>query len=215
MGTALDMGVSGRLAVVTGGSSGIGFGISSVFIEEGAEVVINGRDAAKLKAACEKLGPRVHGVVADLTTPVGAEALHAFAAQYGPIEFLVNNVGRFEPEDFFEISDERWHEYFEANLMTGIRITRLVLREMLDRDSGSVAFIASEAALRPLPQMAHYSTTKTAQLGLSLSLARGADPRHQRPCQRLPAGTDRDRVVEILLRRDGPEARHHDGGSDG
>ncbi len=55
--------------------------------------------------------------------------------------------------------------------MTGIRITRLVLREMLDRDSGSIAFIASEAALRSLPHMVHYSTTKTAQLGLSRALA--------------------------------------------
>ena len=56
-----------------------------------------------------------------------------------------------EAEDFFEIGDDRWHEYFEANLMTGVRITRSVLRDMLDRDSGSVVFIASEAALRSLP----------------------------------------------------------------
>ncbi len=165
------MGVSGQLAVVTGASAGIGFAISSVFIEEGAEVVINGRDAAKLDAACQKLGPRARGIVADLTTPEGADALYAFAAERGPIEFLVNNIGRFEPEDFFEISDERWLEYFEANLMTGIRITRLVMREMLDRDRGSIAFIASEAALRSLPHMVHYSTTKTALLGLSRSLA--------------------------------------------
>ena len=167
----MDMGVSGQLAVVTGGSSGIGFAISNVFIEEGAEVVINGRDPAKLDAACQRLGPRAHGVVADLTTPEGADALHAFATEHGPIEFLVNNIGRFEPEDFFEIGDERWLEYFEANLMTGIRITRLVLRDMLARDSGSVAFIASEAALRSLPHMVHYSTAKTALLGLSRALA--------------------------------------------
>lgn len=171
MGSASDMGVGGRLAIVTGGSSSIGLAISSVFVEEGAEVVINGRDATKLDAACQKLGPRAHGIVADLTTPEGVDALYAFAAEFGPIEFLVNNVGRFEPDDFFEIGDERWLEYFETNLMTGIRITRLVLREMLARDSGSIAFIASEAALRSLPQMVHYSTTKTAQLGLSRALA--------------------------------------------
>ena len=167
----MDMGVSGRLAIVTGGNAGIGFAIASVLVEEGAEVVINGRDADKLDAACRRLGPRAHGVVADLTTAEGATALHAFAAGLGPIEFLVNNIGRFEPEDFFDITDERWLDYFEANLLSGIRITRLVLREMLARDSGSVAFIASEAALRSLPQMAHYSTTKTALLGLSRALA--------------------------------------------
>jgi len=167
----MDMGVSGKVAIVTGGNAGIGFAIASVFVEEGAEVVINGRDAEKLDAACQKLGPRAHGIVADLTTPEGATELHAFAAGFGPTEYLVSNIGRFEPEDFFDISDERWHDYFEANLMTGIRISRLILREMLDRDSGSVAFIASEAALRSLPQMVHYSTTKTALLGLSRALA--------------------------------------------
>ena len=167
----MDMGVSGRLAIVTGGNAGIGLAIASVFIEEGAEVVINGRDADKLDAACRRLGPRAHGIVADLATPDGAATLHAFAAGFGPTEFLVNNIGRFEPEDFFDITDERWRDYFEANLMTGIRITRLVFREMLARDSGSIAFIASEAALRSLPQMVHYSTTKTALLGLSRALA--------------------------------------------
>ena len=155
----MEMGVQGKLAIVTGGSSGIGHAIAGVLVEEGAEVVINGRDEVKLRAACTALGPRAHGVVADLTTAAGAVALHDFASELGSVELLVNNVARFEPEDFFSISDERWSEYFEANLMTGIRVTRLVLREMLTRDSGSVVFIASEAALRSIPQMVHYSTS--------------------------------------------------------
>ena len=167
----MDMGVAGSLAIVTGGSSGIGFAIARVFADEGAQVVINGRDAAKLEAACRELGPNVHGIVADLTTPEGARDLHAFAEERGPVAYLVNNIGRFESEDFFEIPDERWHEYFETNLMTGIRITRLVLRDMLARDDGSVVFISSEAALRSLPHLVHYSTTKTAELGLARALA--------------------------------------------
>ena len=191
----MDMAVSGKLAIVTGGNAGIGFAIANTFIEEGADVVINGRDAEKLDTACRKLGPRAHGVVADLTTPAGAAALHDFAAQRGPTEFLVNNIGRFEPEDFFEISDERWHEYFEANLMTGIRISRLVLREMLARDSGSVAFIASEAALRSLPQMVHYSTTKTALLGLSRSLAENTRGTSVRVNAYLPGPTATDSLL--------------------
>jgi NAD(P)-dependent dehydrogenase (short-subunit alcohol dehydrogenase family) len=167
----MDMGVSGKVAIVTGGTSGIGLAIAEVFVEEGAEVVINGRDAAKLQAARAALVPRAHGVVADLTTPAGAAALHDLAAERRPVDFLVNNIGRFEAEDFFEVTDERWFEYFETNLMTGIRITRLVLQDMLARDSGSVVFIASEAALRSLPHLVHYSTTKTALLGLSRALA--------------------------------------------
>ena len=88
----------------------------------------------------------------------------------GEQEPCLNNIGRYEHEDFFDITDERWHDYFEANLMTGIRITQPVLREMFVRDSGAIAFVASEAATRSLPQMVHDSTTKTALLGLSRAL---------------------------------------------
>lgn len=167
----MDLGIRGKVAVVTGGSSGIGFAIARTFLDEGATVVINGRDRAKLDAACRELGPQAHGVVADLTTAQGAEELASFARRFGPVEFLINNIGRFDVEDFFAIPDARWHEYFEANLMTGIRITRLLLKEMLERDSGSVVFISSEAGVRSLPHMPHYSVTKTAQLGLSRALA--------------------------------------------
>lgn len=167
----MDMGVGGKVAIVTGGSSGIGFSIARTFLEEGAIVVINGRDKKKLDEAVARLGKGAHGVVADLTTPEGANALHQAATRHGPVDFLVNNIGRFDVEDFFDISDERWHEYFEANVMTGIRITRIILKEMLARNAGSVVFIASEAAVRSLPHMTHYSLTKTAQLALSRALA--------------------------------------------
>jgi NAD(P)-dependent dehydrogenase (short-subunit alcohol dehydrogenase family) len=167
----MDFGVEDKVAVVTGGSSGIGLAIAKAFAGEGAKVVINGRDRAKLDAACAEIGHGGRGIVADLTTAEGAAALHDFAKSFGPIEFLINNIGRFDVEDFFEISDERWQEYFEANVMTGVRITRAALKEMLARNSGSVVFISSEGAIRSIPHMSHYSTTKTAQLGLSRALA--------------------------------------------
>jgi len=167
----MDLGVKGKLAVVTGGSSGIGLAIAQAFHQEGATVVINGRDRAKLDGACSTIGERAHGVVADLTTAEGAEALYAAARAIGSVEYLINNIGRFDVEDFQSISDERWHEYFEANVMTGVRITRPVMAEMLERNSGSIVFIASEAAVRSIPLMVHYSVTKTAQLGLSRALA--------------------------------------------
>lgn len=167
----MDFGIDGKVAIVTGGTSGIGLEIARSFLEEGARLVINGRDRSKLDVALARLGPRASGVIADLTTLEGAERLAAFAEDIGPVEFLVNNIGRFDVEDFFDISDERWHDYFDANVLTGVRITRLIMRTMLERNSGSIVFIASEAALRSLPHMTHYSVTKTAQLGLSRSLA--------------------------------------------
>lgn len=171
MESAMDFRVKDKVAIVTGGSSGIGLAIAKTFAGEGAKVVINGRDKAKLDSACAEIGNGAVGIVADLTTPQGAAALYEFALSVGPVEFLVNNIGRFDVEDFFEISDDRWHEYFEANVMTGVRITRPVLKEMLKRDSGSIVFISSEGAIRSIPHMSHYSMTKTAQLGLSRALA--------------------------------------------
>jgi NAD(P)-dependent dehydrogenase (short-subunit alcohol dehydrogenase family) len=195
---SMDLGINGKIAIVTGGSSGIGLAIAKTFVEEGATVVINGRDQTKLDAACRSIGANAHGVVADLTTPNGTAELHRFARRFGPIDFLINNIGRFDVEDFFEISDERWHDYLEANVMTGVRITRLVLKEMLERNSGSIVFISSEAALRSLPHMTHYSVTKTAQLGLSRALAERTRGTNVRVNAYMPGPTATDSVKDYF-----------------
>lgn len=194
----MDLGVKGTLAVVTGGSSGIGLAIAQAFHEEGATVVINGRDPAKLDLACQTIGARAHGVVADLTTPEGTAALYAAARALGPVEYLINNIGRFDVEEFQSITDERWHEYFEANVMTGIRITRPVIADMLERNSGSIVFIASEAAVRSIPFMVHYSVTKTAQLGLSRALAEMTRGTNVRVNAYLPGPTATPSVSEYF-----------------
>lgn len=176
----MDFGLTGKIVIVTGGNDGIGKAIAKAFHEEGAVVVINGRNQARLDAACAEIGPRAHGVVADLLTAEGATTLADFAKGFGPVSFLVNNIGVFEVCDFFEVSDERWMEYFQHNIMTAVRISRLILKDMLARNEGSVVFISSEAAVRSIGNMTPYSTTKTAMLGLSRSLAeltRGTDVR--------------------------------------
>jgi NAD(P)-dependent dehydrogenase (short-subunit alcohol dehydrogenase family) len=176
----MDFGVTGKVAIVTGGATGIGHAIARAFHDEGATVILNGRTQSKLDAACQAIGPRAHGVVADLLTAEGARTLAGFAAGFGPVDFLVNNIGVFDVNDFFEVSDERWAAYFQHNLMTAIRISRIVLKDMLARNAGSVVFISSEAAIRSIGNMVPYSVTKTAMLGLGRSLAeltRGTDVR--------------------------------------
>jgi NAD(P)-dependent dehydrogenase (short-subunit alcohol dehydrogenase family) len=167
----MDYGMTGKVVVVTGGSTGIGKAIAKTFHEEGAHVVINGRSQSKLDGAVADIGPRTHGVVADLTTLAGAETLFSFATDIGPVEVLVNNIGIFESRDFFAFDDEDWQQYFDFNIMTGVRITRLVLRQMLDRNSGSVLFISSDAAVKAIPWMVPYSMSKAAQLGMARAMA--------------------------------------------
>lgn len=167
----MDFGVKGKVVIVTGGATGIGNAIARTFHDEGAIVVINGRDKAKIEKAAAAIGANAHGVVADLLTADGAQTLAAAANRLGPVSFLVNNIGVFDVNDFFDVSDERWMEYFNHNIMTAVRITRLLMKDMLARNDGSIVFISSEAAIRSIGNMVPYSTTKTAMLGLSRSLA--------------------------------------------
>jgi NAD(P)-dependent dehydrogenase (short-subunit alcohol dehydrogenase family) len=167
----MDFGIKGKVVIVTGGATGIGHAIAKTFHQEGATVIINGRTQSKLDLACSMIGPNAHGVVADLLAPDGALRLAKYANSFGPISFLVNNIGVFDVNDFFEVSDDRWIEYFQHNVMTAIRISRIVLKDMLDRNDGAICFISSEAAIRSIGNMVPYSVTKTAMLGLSRSLA--------------------------------------------
>lgn len=167
----MDFGVTGKVVIVTGGGTGIGHAIARTFHEEGATVIINGRDQARIEQAAASIGPRAHGLVADLRQADGATRLAEVASRHGPVSFLVNNVGMFDVNDFFELSDERWLDYFEQNIMTAVRITRIVMKQMLERDEGSVVFISSEAAIRSIGNMIPYSVTKSAMLGLGRSLA--------------------------------------------
>ena len=194
----MDFGIKGKIAIVTGGGTGIGHAIARTFHEEGAVVVINGRNRERIEAAAREIGPNAHGVVADLMKPEGAAALAEYASRLGPVSFLVNNIGVFEVCDFFEVSDERWHEYFEHNLMTAIRITRIIMKDMLARDEGSICFISSEAAIRSIGNMVPYSVTKTATLGLSRSLAELTRGTNVRVTSYMPGTTATDSVKKYF-----------------
>ncbi len=191
----MDLGVSGKVAVITGGATGIGRAIADAFHQEGAHVVINGRTQEKLDKACEEIGSRAHGVVTDLLRPEGAQTLAEFARGIGPVDFLVNNIGIFDVNDFFEVSDDRWLEYFQHNILTAVRITRLLMKDMLEADTGSVCFISSEAAVRSIGNMIPYSTTKTAMLGLSRGLAELTRGTNVRVTSYMPGTTATESVM--------------------
>ena len=167
----MDYGLNGRHALVTGGATGIGLAVAQAFVAEGARVTVSGLNSAEVEAAIESLGPHAQGKAGDLTRAEDAQSLYEFATQAAPVDFLINSVGIFAVHDFFEISDDEWFRYFDVNVMTGVRMSRLALRDMLDRGDGSIVFISSESGVKPQAWMAHYGAMKTCLLGVSRSLA--------------------------------------------
>lgn len=167
----MDYQLTGKTALITGGATGIGLAIAQRFILEGARVVVSGLHQEELDSALQELGEHSRGMVADLTAQGDPERLVALALEAGPIDFLINNVGIFEVRDFFETDDAQWLHYFDVNVMSGVRMTRLVMKAMLDRGHGSIVFISSESAIKPQPWMVHYGAMKTCLLGISRALA--------------------------------------------
>lgn len=169
----MQLNLTGKTALVTGSTAGIGFAIATGLARGGARVYINGRTQARVRTAVDSirgLSPAgdVASAVADLSSPEGAAAL---AEQIPTVEILVNNVGIFEPKPFTEIADADWLRFFETNVMSGVRLARHYLPGMLERNRGRVVFISSESGLNIPSEMIHYGVTKTAQLALARGLA--------------------------------------------
>jgi len=169
----MELQLKDKTALVTGSTSGIGKAIAYSLLREGATVIINGRSEQNVAATIIQLEQqfphaKIQGAVADLGTVEGCDALIASIKE---VDILVNNMGIFSPADLLAIPDEDWLNFFEVNVMSGLRLSRHYLKGMLERNNGRIIFIASEAAIMPSQEMAHYSMTKTAQLSLSRSLA--------------------------------------------
>ena len=169
----MDLGLKGKLAVVSGSTAGIGFAIASTLAAECAQVVLNGRTQARVSAAIEKIQERVpnadlRGVAADLGAAAGIDR---FLQQVPSADVLVNNLGIFETKPFAEISDSDWIRFFEVNVLSGVRLARAYLPRMLKNKWGRIIFISSESAQHIPAEMIHYGMTKTAQV----AIARGLD----------------------------------------
>lgn len=166
--------LEGLTAVVTGSTKGIGFGIAEGLARTGAHVVVNGREQDAVDQAVAALedavpGASVTGVAADLGS---AEGCAAFVEAVPRCDILVNNVGIFAEQDFFETSDATWQRFFEVNVMSGVRLSRALAPAMVDRGWGRIVFIASESALNIPAAMVHYGFTKTANLSVARGLAK-------------------------------------------
>lgn len=169
----MELHLQNTLALVSGSTMGIGKAVAKGLLQEGARVIVNGRSDEHVEKAVRELSEigTVYGIAADLATREGADHLIAAANNIGPPDILVNNVGFFEQTPFFEIGDDEWIYHFELNVMSGVRLSRAFMRGMLDRNWGRIIFIASEAGVKPIPELIHYSVTKTSQISLARGLA--------------------------------------------
>ena len=169
----MDLQLNGKKALVSGSTAGIGLAIAAVLAREGASVIVNGRTKERVDDAIEKIKSQnskadVSGVAADLSTAKGAETVTNFAPE---IDILINNMGIFEPKPFEEIPDEDWVKFFQANVMSGVRLSRFYLPKMKLKNWGRIIFISSESAVNIPSEMIHYGMTKSAQISIARGLA--------------------------------------------
>ncbi|WP_188763987.1 SDR family NAD(P)-dependent oxidoreductase [Sandarakinorhabdus glacialis] len=166
----MDLKLSGKTALVTGSTAGIGLAIAERLAAEGVEVVITGRSQAKLDEAAAQVAKsgKVTAVLADPGTAEGAATL---IGAVPATDILVNNLGIYEAKAFSDITDADWHRFFEINVVSGARLARHYFPRMLENNWGRIIFIASESALVIPAEMVHYGMTKTAQLAISRGLA--------------------------------------------
>jgi NAD(P)-dependent dehydrogenase (short-subunit alcohol dehydrogenase family) len=169
----MDLGLTGKRALVTGSTAGIGLATARALAREGAIVTINGRTQGRVEAAAALLrreipGAAISGIAADLGTAAGCAALIGSVPE---LDILVNNVGIFEPKAFAEIPDEDWLRFFETNVLSGVRLARHYVPPMRARNWGRVVFVSSESGVQIPTEMIHYGMTKTAQLAVARGLA--------------------------------------------
>jgi NAD(P)-dependent dehydrogenase (short-subunit alcohol dehydrogenase family) len=192
----MDLQLTAKLALVTGGTAGIGLEIARSLAQEGAKVVITGRNQAKLDAALDEIGRGAIGIAADAGTAEGAASI---IAAHPTVDILVNNLGIYESKGFSDISDTDWQRLFDVNVMSGVRLSRAYLPAMLSRDWGRIIFISSESAVSTPVDMIHYGTTKTAQLAIARGLAQATRGTNVSVNSVMP-GPTRSQGIEDFLR---------------
>jgi len=169
----MDLKLTDKLALVSGSTAGIGLAIASALAAEGARVIVNGRTQARVDEAIAKIraahpSAKLEAFAGDLATE---EAAAEVAKRFPEVEVLVNNLGIFEPKEFVDIPDSDWRRFFDVNVLSGVRLSRLYLPGMKTRNWGRIIFISSESALQIPNEMIHYGMTKTAQIAVARGLA--------------------------------------------
>lgn len=192
--------LNGKTAIVSGSTKGIGLAIARGLAAAGAKVIVNGRKQADVDAALDTIAAEVPGAaLAGHPGDLGsAEGCGALVAAHPRCDILVNNLGIFGPQDFFETPDAEWTRFFEVNVMSGVRLARAYAPGMAERGWGRVVFLASESALNIPADMIHYGFSKTAVMSVARGLAKRMAGTGVTVNSVLPGPTLSEGVAEML-----------------
>ena len=196
----MDLQLTGKTALVTGATAGIGLAIARTLAREGVAVTITARDHAKLQNAvadttATQPQAQVTAIVADLGSAEGAKALIAACPD---TDILINNLGFYEARDIADITDDEWLNMFNINVMSGVRLSRHYFPRMLERNWGRVIFMSSEVGAFTPPDMVHYGVSKSAQLAVSRGMAELTKGTGVTVNSVLPSATRSDGIIEYL-----------------
>jgi NAD(P)-dependent dehydrogenase (short-subunit alcohol dehydrogenase family) len=168
----MDLQLREKIALVSGSTAGIGNAIAAALAREGASVIINGRTSSAVDAAVAAMrdasGGDITGFAGDLSLGSVADKL---LQAHPHVDILVNNLGIFEVKAFEDIADEDWRRFFDVNVLSGARLSRLYLPSMRKRNWGRIIFISSESGYQIPSEMIHYGMTKAAQIAVARGLA--------------------------------------------
>lgn len=159
--------LTGKTALITGSTKGIGHAAAMAFRNAGATVILHGRNAQEVAETADRLG--VRGAAADVGSAAGCATLVKAA---GTVDILVNNAGIFEPSDFFETEDAAWDRHWQVNVMSAMRLSRALAPAMADRGWGRIIMLGSESSFNIPADMVHYGVSKAADVALARGLAK-------------------------------------------
>ncbi len=161
-----------RVAIVTGGASGIGFAIAGKFVEDGLQTIIIGRDKTKLSQAKKKLGKLCHTISFDLGNLAGIPLLvKDIVRQFGQVDVLVNNAGINMKKDFTEVTDEEFQKILLTNVSAVFALSRETVKYMKKKRKGAIINISSMASQYGLPKVIAYTASKSAIEGMTRAMA--------------------------------------------
>ncbi len=201
----MDLGLSGKTALLTGASRGLGLAAAETLAQEGARIAINSRSPAHLDAARERLGPlgaevlTLPGDVTDPDTP--AHLVEETVSTFGGLDLLFTNAGGPPPGPFETFDDRQWQEAVELSFLSHVRLIRTALPHLRRSETPAVLTVTSVSVKQPIPNLVLSNSVRAATVGLTKTLALELGSDGIRFNSILPSWTHTDRVEQLLKDR--------------